>query len=118
MPSGCSADPATAAVHSATQCRRDLPQVIPPSVRFPLNTTELVRVGIGPELLASLALQLPDPQFPVKTPAGHRLSMPVPNSTPGGQPIPRLPVRSPGEHLHPLLRPSGTRHVGSGGNSA
>jgi hypothetical protein len=34
------------------------------------------------------ALRVPDPQFPLKTPAGRRSSTPVPPSAPGGQPVP------------------------------
>lgn len=108
-------------------------------------------------------LQVPDPQFPTKTPAGRRSSCPLP--TPGGEPdsipgggaasvaqlrwVPRpddellrdvdsglavragsprgsasaveravLPVRSPGAHLHPLLRRASVAgRCGEGGGS-
>ncbi|MGH3898553.1 MAG: hypothetical protein ACRDTA_09915 [Pseudonocardiaceae bacterium] len=79
-----------------------------------------VRAEVHPQLLASLVLQVPDPQFPTKTPAGRRSSPPVRYPAPGGQPVPhhpheassvehqpqqaRLPVRSSGQHLHPQLR--------------
>lgn len=76
--------------------------------------------------LRRMALRIPDPLFPAKTPAGRRSSRPV--TAPGGQPdpipetgalfmeqprwahcpdgseSPSLPVRSPGAHLHPQLR--------------
>ncbi|MGH7744336.1 MAG: hypothetical protein ACREQ5_05880 [Candidatus Dormibacteria bacterium] len=79
---------------------------------------------------------VPDPQFPNKTPAGRRPSTPMPYSAPGGQPVPhrpaeassasvehqpqraRLPVRSPGAHLHPQLRrPTLAGRCGEGGAS-
>lgn len=91
-----------------------------PCVRFPVSSAELVRDGVRAELLTSLALQVPASRFPAKTPAGRRPSTPVPYPAPGGQPVPhrpheapsvehqlqpaRLPVRSPGQHLHPQLR--------------
>lgn len=69
-------------------------------------------------LPASLTLQIPAPQFATKIPADRRPGTPA--STPGAQPDPHgphesanvehqprpvpLPVRSPGTHLHPLLR--------------
>ncbi|HEY3895946.1 MAG TPA: hypothetical protein VGL88_11325 [Pseudonocardiaceae bacterium] len=34
-------------------------------------------------------LRVPDPQFPRKTPAGHRSSVPLPLQAPGGQPDPK-----------------------------
>ncbi|MGH3936179.1 MAG: hypothetical protein ACRDS1_14580 [Pseudonocardiaceae bacterium] len=109
------------AIHRAARGpRRNSPQMGLPCVRFPLSSVSLIRDGVRPQLLASLALQVPDPQFPTKTPAGRRSSTPVPYSAPGGQPVPRrpheassvepqmqlayLPVRSPGQHLHPQLR--------------
>lgn len=71
-------------------------------------------------LPASLTLQIPAPQFSTKIPADRQSSTPA--STPVAQPDPaaltsprvssisqgpaRLPVRSPGTHLHPLLRRS------------
>lgn len=59
-------------------------------------------------------LHVPAPQFPNKAPAGHRTSRPVPASD--GQPdrTPPLPVRSPGAHLHPLLRRSSVAGRGEG----
>jgi len=120
--------------------------------QLPLTSAEPVP-GRHSELLASLALisvtvagrardtqlaaaprravlQIPDPQFPTKTPAGRRSSTPVPP----GQSVPnrpheassaehqpryaRLPVRSPGQHLHPQLRrPPGAGRFGSAGSS-
>ena len=79
-------------------------------------------------------LQIPDPQFPTTTPAGRRSSTPVPPFAPGGQSVPnrpheassaehrlryaRLPVRSPGQPLHPQLRrPPVAGRFGSAGNS-
>lgn len=89
-------------------------------VRFPLSSAELVKDGVRPQRLTSLTLQVPDPQFPTKSPAGRRQSTPVPYSAPGGQPVPRrpheassaehqlqparLPVRSPGQHIPRLRR--------------
>ncbi|MGH3533190.1 MAG: hypothetical protein ACRDQG_00540 [Pseudonocardiaceae bacterium] len=104
-----------AAVHGATERpRRDS------CVRFPLSSAELIKDGLRPQRLASLPLQVPAPQFPAMTPAGRRPSTPVHYSAPGGQPVPprpheassaehqsqpaRLPVRSPGQHMHPQLR--------------
>jgi hypothetical protein len=40
-------------------------------------------------------LQVPDPQFPNKTPAGHRSSCPVFPSAPGGQPDPTPRAEAP-----------------------
>jgi len=74
------------------------------------------------------------PPRPDKAPAGRRPSTPVPYSAPGGQPVPHrppeassvehqpqracLPVRSPGAHLHPLLRrPPLAGRGGEGGGS-
>ena len=52
-------------------------------------------------------LRVPDPQFPTKTATGRQSSRPVPSSTAriatSGQQG-RLPARSPGSHMHPLLR--------------
>ncbi|MDQ2879894.1 MAG: hypothetical protein M3Y48_01195 [Actinomycetota bacterium] len=104
-----------AAIHRATRGPR------PDScVRFPLSSAELINGGVCPQRLTSLALLVPAPQFPRKTPAGRGPSTPVPYSAPGGQPVPRhpheassvehqlqparLPVRSPGQHMHPQLR--------------
>jgi hypothetical protein len=75
-------------------------------------------------------LQMPNPQFPTKTPAGRRSSTPVPP----GHSVPnrpheassvkhrlryaRLPVRSAGQHLHPQLRrPPGAGRFGNAGSS-
>ena len=99
---------------------RDSLRVGASCVRLPLSSAELVRGGVRPQPLASLALQVSTPQLPTETPAGRRPSTPVPPSAPGGQPVPRrphgtssaehqlqlarLPVRSPGQHMHPQLR--------------
>lgn len=49
-------------------------------------------------------LPVPDPQFSITTPAGRRLSRPGDERGLAGPAVSQLPVRSPGAHLHPLLR--------------
>jgi hypothetical protein len=41
------------------------------------------------------ALQVPEPEFSSKTPAGRRSSAPVPTSAPGGQPDPTPVIPTP-----------------------
>lgn len=41
------------------------------------------------------ALQVPEPEFPTKTPAGRRSSAPIPTSAPGGQPDPTPVIPNP-----------------------
>lgn len=93
-----------AAVHSTARGpQRDSPLVGMSCIRCCLSSAALGRVGVRPELPASLRLQIPHPQFPAKIPVGRQpdaLASPL-----GDQPRPApLPVRSPGMHLHPLLR--------------
>jgi hypothetical protein len=42
-----------------------------------------------------VVLPVPDPQFPIQTPAGRRSSTPVPPCAPGGQSVPRHPQEEP-----------------------
>ena len=42
-----------------------------------------------------VVLPVPDPQFPIQTPAGRRSSTPVPPCAPGGQPVPPHPQAEP-----------------------
>ncbi|MGH3845728.1 MAG: hypothetical protein ACRDS0_30520 [Pseudonocardiaceae bacterium] len=63
-----------AAIHRAARGpRRDSPQRGLPCVRFPVSSAELVRDRVRAELPTSLALQVPAPRFPAKTPAGRRV---------------------------------------------
>lgn len=109
------------------------------AVLLPVTSVETVHEhGPHRELVPSAALRVPDPQFPTRTLAGRQPGCAEP--LPGDQPDPiaraeasstaqlrargladecqhvRLPIRTPGAHLHPLLRrPPATGRGGEAG---